>query len=325
MDLEKAIDFIKENDGFLLSSHINPDGDGVGGVLGIIGLLKKLGKKYTAIFNDTPQKKLSFLEWFNEIKVFDASMEGNHSFKNAIIVDVPLLKRVGNPVKLLEKDARILNIDHHISNTNYGEINLVDPDSAASTQIIASIYEKMGIEYGRDVAMSLYTGICVDTGSFRYSNTTSEVLKLAARLVDGGAEPATVTEYLYQYCNMETTMGLSRMIDTIEIHLNGKVASAYLDYQFLSSEEGKHVDTEGFVNYPLSINGVDVAILIRENEEGKTRLSLRSSSDFDVNVLAKEFNGGGHAKAAGCLVEGSIEEVKKKLIEAIDAEMKRPK
>jgi phosphoesterase RecJ-like protein len=318
MELKQTVEFMKKGDNFLLSSHINPDGDGVGSILGLLGLLHSLGKKYRIICQDMPQEKLSFLKRFDEFEVFEKSMVEKLSFDHAIIIDSPFLDRIGDPQKLIKKGGQILNIDHHVDGGNYGTVNLVVPDAAASAQIIASIYERMGVDFDLPSAEALYVGLVVDTGRFRYSNTTPEVFLLAAKLISAGVKPDIISDKLFYQTSLENKIGLAKVLESIELHFNGRVASANLDYGFLSSPTAKDLDTEGFVNQPLSLKGVDAAFLIRESEKGKTRVSLRSrSDDMDVNKIAQTFGGGGHVRASGCRIEGTIPDVKSKLLAAI--------
>lgn len=311
------MEFIETKDGFLLSTHVNPDGDGIGSILGLTGILRKLGKKYSIILQDPPQNKLSFLARIGEIRVYDESMVGELSFDTAIIVDAPSLERVGRPARLLPENAAVLNIDHHVSNQRFASCNLIAPEAAASVQIIGGIFAGMDIKPDRDSAQALYAGLCVDTGRFRFSNTSPEVFRFAARLLEAGARPDEAADWLYYDRSPATLEGLSKVIASIELNMGGKVASAYLDNEFLSSTAGKAMDTEGFVNYPLSINGVEVAFLIQEYEKGQTRLSLRSKTKFDVNKLAGLFDGGGHPRASGCRMEGDAQSVKTKILDAI--------
>ena len=321
MELNNAIHFIEEKDNFLLSTHINPDGDGIGSILGLAGLLKRLNKKYSIIFHDPPQEKLSFMERINEVQVYDESMTRAALYDFAIIIDVPHLERIGDVARLLKKDAQILNIDHHVSNERYGTSNLIEPSASSSAEIIGSIFERMGAELDHASAEAIYIGICVDTGRFRFSNTTAEVFRLAEKLLRAGVMPDQISDKIYFNTNLETTIALGKMLSNIKLQSGGKVATSYLDSEFLNSEIGKKVDTEGFVNHPLAINGVEMAFLIQEPVKGKTRVSLRTKTDFDVNKLAGVFGGGGHAKASGCRIEGSVQEVIEKLVEAANKQL----
>ncbi|MFQ5433130.1 MAG: bifunctional oligoribonuclease/PAP phosphatase NrnA, partial [Nitrospinota bacterium] len=197
MELNNAIDFIKEKDNFLITTHVNPDGDGVGSILGLIGLLKRLKKKYLIVFHDPPQEKLSFMERIEEVRLFDESMTRDNLYDNAIIIDVPHLDRIGDVVKLLKKDAQILNIDHHVSNERYGTSNLIEPSASSSAEIIGSIFERMNVEMDHASAQAIYVGLSVDTGRFRFNNTSPEVFRLAERLIKAGVRPDIVSDKLY--------------------------------------------------------------------------------------------------------------------------------
>lgn len=315
MDLGRAIEFIKNGDKFLLSSHVNPDGDGVGSIIGMLGLLRQLGKSYSVICADKPQDKLAFLERFDEFVPYENSMFGKMSFDHAIIIDSPFLDRIGDPAKLIKTEAKILNIDHHIDGGNFGTVNLIVPEAAASAQIVSNIFRRMGVPFDKDSATALYVGLSVDTGRFRFSNTTSEVLRLAADLVDAGVKPDEIADKLYYQTSLENKIGLAKVLSSIELHFDGKVASSWLDSEFLSSAVGKELDSEGFVNQALSIKGVQVAFLIRETEKSRTRVSVRSRNDaIDVNKIARVFSGGGHMRAAGCKITGSVQDVKARLL-----------
>lgn len=320
MAIKEAAEFLRNNDNFLLTSHVNPDGDGIGSILGLAGLLRQMGKSFHVICADPPQDKLGFLHAYNIIETFDEAMKGKLSFNAAIIVDVPHMDRVGATATLLKKDAKLLVIDHHISCEHFGTVNLVIPEAAASAQIIAMLYDELGKTFDANSAEALYVGLSIDTGRFRFSNVTPAVFRLAARLVEAGAAPDILADLLYYNDPIETKIGLAKVIESIELHDGGKTAIAWLDYDFMNSEVGKKMDDEGFVNQPLAIKGVQTAFLIREKEKGKLRISLRSrTDDVDVNNLAEKFGGGGHARASGCRMEGvSIDEAKKLLLAALN-------
>lgn len=320
MTIKEAAAFLRNNDNFLITSHVNPDGDGVGSILGLAGLLRQLGKNFHVICADPPQDKLGFLHAYNIIETFDEAMRGKISFEAAIVIDSPHMDRVGATVSLLKKDAKLLVIDHHISCEPFGTVNLIIPEAAASAQIVAMLYDELGKAFDANSAEALYVGLSIDTGRFRFSNVTPAVFRLAARLVEAGAAPDILADRLYYSDPIETKIGLAKVIESIELHNGGKAATAWLDYDFINSEIGKKMDDEGFVNQPLAIKGVETAFLIREKERGKLRISLRSRTDaVDVNKLAEKFGGGGHARASGCRMEGvTIAEAKKLLLAALD-------
>ncbi len=318
-EFDAAIKFIQTNDRFLLTTHIGSDGDGVGAIVGIAGLLKKLGKSFEIVVPDPIEEKLSFINAIRKFKTYDENMSDS-SFDSAIIVDVPHLERIGPVSKLLSKNSGILNIDHHISNEMYGTCNLVLPDYAAAAHLVTDMLAIMNIIPDRESASALYTGISADTGHFRFDNTKPETLRAAASLVAAGANPELIARKLYYSTDKETLFGLGTMLVNIEVYNSGTVGISHLGYGLFSSDIGQKIDTDGFVNYILSIVGIEVAFLFKELEKGKWRVSLRSLGKIDVNRIASKFGGGGHAKASGATLEGSFSEVKEKLLaEAIEA------
>jgi phosphoesterase RecJ-like protein len=317
MTIAKVAEFLRLKDDFLLSTHVNPDGDGIGSIIGLVGLLKKLEKSFKVILQDAVPKKLTFLGYTDEFEVFPGS-DPSHKFPDAIIVDSPSFERIGSVAGLLADDAEVINIDHHISNENFGLLNLVYPDLSSSAQVVLLLYKELGFEMDKASANGLYAGICTDTGHFRFSNTTVEVLSDSAWCVKAGADPELIATKLYFEMNIETTIALSKMLGSIELHNGGTVATAYLDNDFLTSKYGLEADTEGFANHPLSLLDVDVAFFMKENQPGNWRVNLRSKKDeINVNDIASSFGGGGHPRASGATIQGTLEEVKQNLVDTV--------
>jgi len=210
-----------------------------------------------------------------------------------------------------------LNIDHHVSNERFGVVNYIDPDASSSSEMVHRLIKELGLEISPACAEYIYSGILTDTGRFRFSNTSPSALRSAAELVEAGARPHKVAERMYHYNTEETTRALGRLINSIQLYSNGKVATSQFELEYIKSEAWKRVETEGFVNYPLSIRGVEVAMLLREVEPGVTRASLRAKNAFDVNDLVMIFGGGGHSKAAGCTIKAPLEKAKAALLDEI--------
>ncbi len=315
--IAQAIDFIKARDNFLLTTHVNSDCDGVGALIGCAGLLKKLGKKYEIILPDPPQEKLSFLKGMDEFRAYGESVEGK-KFKAVLIFDVPNLDRIGQARNLIAENADILNVDHHISNENFGTLNLVLAHYAAASHIAAELFRSSGVTPDAAAASALYAGIITDTGRFRFDNTKPETFRMAAWLVECGADPEKIARLLFYQNSLETVKALGKMLDSMEFHNGGKLAISRLDYDFLSSESGSKVDTEGFVNNLLGIKEVETAFLLREYEKDRWRVSLRSQGEVNVNELASKFGGGGHPKASGASIEGTFEDIQKQLLKELE-------
>lgn len=315
---------ISADDNFLISSHINPDGDSIGGMLAIGWLLDKLHKKYMIVTDSPVSEKFKYLAGFEKIIRYSDNLrmdfyDPNKVWvpRNLIVVDSPNLERLGKVKRLITEDIQIINIDHHESNSLFGDINCIDLKAGACTEIIYDLIHSLGITLDKNVAEYIYTGIVIDTGRFRFSNTTAKTFEISAKLLYAGARISFIAEWLYHTNSIETLKGLGFLLNSLETSNNGKVAIVCFNDTYLKSEWWERVDTEGFVNYPLSIEEVEVAIFLQEIETDKVRVSLRSKNKINVNEIAKIFGGGGHAKAAGCRINGTISDAKKLLLQEI--------
>jgi phosphoesterase RecJ-like protein len=210
--------------------------------------------------------------------------------------------------------SRVLNIDHHPDNRRYGTLNWIDPSAAAVGEMIYDLLTALGWPIGRDVALGLYTAIHTDTGSFRYSNTTPRTFRIAAALTAEGAEPALVTDRLYQRRPKDALLTLGGLLSRVEVSEDGRIA-------VLTVPEGAASEAfmaaEDLVTYPRSIAGVKVAVLLRAEADGRVKASLRGKGDVPVNRIAHQFGGGGHENAAGCTLPGPLAAAKATLLAAV--------
>ncbi len=315
-DLGAAVDFIKKHDNFLLSTHVNPDGDGLGGVMALSWLIEKLGKKSEIIIESRPPGVYDFFTDYKKIGHYDAN-KSHGPYDAVIIADAPGAFRLGDVANLVSDSAEILIIDHHPTEKTNGTCRYIDTSSASTTQLVLRMIEKIGFILDKACAEYLYTGILIDTGRFRFSNTSPDVMRAAGKLLEAGVSPDFISERLFYHNTYETTKALGQVIDSIQLHHGGKIASAHFTLETVESDEFKKVDTEGFVNRALAIQGVEVAFLAREVKKGVTRASLRAKHDVDVNKIANKLGGGGHAKAAGCTIEKPLEPAMELLIETL--------
>jgi phosphoesterase RecJ-like protein len=322
MILEELKKIIKEDDNFLVSAHINPDGDAIGGMLSAGWLLSKLNKRHIIVVDSIPSEKFSYLADFKKIATYSESLKIDYPIKNLLTVDVPNLERLEKVNKLIPKGTRVINIDHHESNSNFGDINFVDIKACSCTQLVYELINSIGLSLDKDVAEYIYTGLVIDTGRFRFSNTTPKAFEIAAKLAEAGARISFIAEWLYHTNSKETLEGLGVLINSLDMNMNGRVAFVHFDNEYLKSKEGSKVDTEGFVNYPLSIENVEAVAFLQEIEKGRVKVSLRAKNNINVNNIAAVFGGGGHAKAAGCRINGTIEDVKKLLLQEINKRLK---
>lgn len=316
MDFRRIKRFLNEGDHYLISTHINADGDAIGSVLAVARIVDLIGRSCRIVLHDREvDLKYRFLSGFDRIESYPTS-----PFRPscAILVDTPSLARIGDVAKLIGENAHILNIDHHASNARFGDINLVDEDACATSELIFALAKALRLRIDDEMATQLYTGIMFDTGRFRYSNLR-RAFPVAAKLLNLGADPATIAEAVYGGKSFQTVKVLGQALASLETHLGDRVAFMVLPHSAVRLT----ADLDGIVDYAISISGVLVAALLKEQKPSQFRVSLRSRGAFDVNELARAFQGGGHPNASGCCIEGDALHVKQALLKAIRKRLKR--
>jgi len=297
-----------ENGKILLTTHENPDGDGIGGMLALYKFLKKKGKNVTCAMKDDVPYIYNFLPDVDKIK----KLPLDEVFDLAIVVDAVGLHRVKAPVNARE----VIRIDHHIG----GEFNgcdFIDPNAPSTTYLVCKLlrmWDESSID--KDIATCIYTGLITDTGSFRYNNVDKNTFEVAKFLVEKGADPFYVSTMIFERNKPNVIQLLTKTLSTLELYHDSKIASLVVKRDFIEKTGTDEEDTEGFVNYARSIEGVEVAFIMIQKPDRKTwRVSLRGKGKVPVRDIAKEFDGGGHRDAAGCRVIGEEGEVKRKIVE----------
>jgi phosphoesterase RecJ-like protein len=321
-ELETILGLIGEARRVLISSHENPDGDAIGSMLGLGLGLEKMGKEVVFYNKDGVPEILRFLPRSERIGNSINDIKG--TFDLVFAVDCTGTNRAGVEFEDFLKSGRggkVVIMDHHQTNGPSADYQLLNPCSSSTGIIVYSVLKRLPVEIDSDIAKNLYTTIIGDTGSFRYSNTNSETFRVAAELVERGANPAEISEALFESEPLRKLMLIGLVLPTLEVSGDKRVASVYVDSGMYSQSGARREDSEGIVNIPRSIKGIEVAALFKE-ESGKDgqfwKISLRSKGDVDVAKIAEGFGGGGHKKAAGCSIGGSLEDVKKRMFSAIE-------
>ncbi|RUM59677.1 MAG: bifunctional oligoribonuclease/PAP phosphatase NrnA [Persephonella sp.] len=311
--MEKTIEKLKNFDGsILIFTHENPDGDGIGSMLALYKFLKKKNKDVEMAMKDEVPYIYNFLKNIDKIK----KLPIDKTYDLAILVDAAGVFRAGAEVKAKE----FMRIDHHRNGERYGEWDYIDISAPSTTTLVTKLLRKWDEELiDKDIAESLYVGLLTDTGSFRHSNITPEIFDLAKFLVEKGANPSYISQQVFERNKPETLKLLNKVLSTLQLHNNGKVASLIVKKDFFDETGTKEEDTEGFVNYARGLDGVDVAFIMiqKPNNPDTWRVSLRSKGDFNVEKVAKELGGGGHKNASGCRIKGEEKEVKEKILNVI--------
>jgi len=306
-----------------LTVHQRPDGDALGSQLAIALMLKKLGIRCFMANEDPVPERYRFMPLSRRIISRHPSVLRRlpAHFDTAVIIECGTSKRAGKEGTLLRRARTVINLDHHLNNTNYGTYNIVDTSSPAVVMLTDALREVMGIPLTRDMAVNFYVGIYTETGGFRYSNTTPEVLRFASRLIEAGVNPRWVGEQVYEKIPLRRHKLLARALESLEVREG--VAWMSLTRKDTAAVGGREEDMEDFIENARALRGIRVAVFLRETPRGEIRASFRTKSNIPVNSIAEKFGGGGHAYAAGCTFTGiGMEEARRRIAAVIRAQSK---
>jgi phosphoesterase RecJ-like protein len=297
---------------FLISSHVNPEGDALGSALALASLLKRLGKRVVLANEGGIPEGFRFLPLVAPMR---STPNGKVTAEVSMIVDVPTLSRVGSIRRLIERIPLKVNIDHHVSNQRFADVNWVDPKAASVGEMIYRLYRSFHLKPSPAEALCIYVSLVTDTGSFRYMNTTPAVHRIASALIATGVSPLKVSQQLYESRRPSDLKFLSTVLSSLQYSRDGRVAWLEVPFALLKSTRASPEIIDELINFPRSLRSAEVAAVFRESPEaGKIRVSLRSKGVVDVNRVARVFGGGGHMAASGCTVEGTLEEAKVKVL-----------
>ncbi len=320
--MEQTITQLKKSSRVLLATHIHPDGDAIGSLIGL-GLALEAIKKDVLLYNASPLPAVyHFLPSIHRIK-HDPGDIG--SYDTAVILDCSDLQRIGETSAAVNRIPAVINIDHHVTNTRFGNYQLIDSTASATAEIIYRLITAMEIPITTAMAYAIYTGIMADTGSFRFSNTNPEAFKICHEMVELGADPHKVAHHVYETISLNRIKLLNMLFDTIELSENGKLSIMTLTQNMLHTTNTKMADINGLINYAKRIESVKVAALLFERDGTNKcinncpfHVSLRSDGSVDVSMIAASFGGGGHRSAAGFDILATLPEIKQQLRQISD-------
>lgn len=306
---EELIQFITREKKLLIATHINPEGDALGSALALAMALESMGKETIVYDRDPVPESYRFLPGHERFTTSLPSL--NLGSLPLILLDCNEPGRAGIDAMVVPFSAVI---DHHETEKEFGQIRWIEPRAAATGIMVHSLLKKLGVTITRDMATNLYTAIAIDTGTFRYSNVTSEVLRAAAELVDRGADPAAIAGGLYETWSKGRFQLLIGVLNTLEI-IDTLAMTVATNEMFMRTGTSAE-DTENFSNFPRMMSGITVSAFFRETEDG-WKVSLRSKGDVNVAQIADRFRGGGHRNAAGYRVKGDLKKAKESLTKAV--------
>jgi phosphoesterase RecJ-like protein len=310
-DVTAVADAIRENDRFVVATHENPDGDALGSMLGITLALRELGKDVVMYLSGTAPTPGEYR--FLDLSDVQRELPTDTEERVLLAVDAANERRIGPEPDVIERAKLVLDVDHHHDNSRFGTLNLIIPEASSTAEIVRDLLRELDVPLNQEIAEALYVGLVTDTGRFQYTNTTPKALRLAAELVEAGADVHGIFRHVYETLQFAKLKLLARALDRAQLFEGGRLVISYLvkdDFGDVGAEEPY---SEGIIDYLRAVEGSEMVALIREPPRGEgpaRRISLRSSHDeVDVSAIAAKSGGGGHRQAAGFSSEASIEEI----------------
>lgn len=314
---------IQKNKNFLITSHINLDGDGIGSELALYFILKKLNKKVTILNQDRIPKIYDFLPDSDKVQCWNNNRINPKSIDVGIALDCSSIKRIGRTYEIFKDIKTIINIDHHKSNENFGNLNYLDCSASSVGEIIYELITFLNIDLlDEKISTCLFAAIITDTGSFRYSNVSSKTFGVASHLTRYRIKSHLISNNIYNRSTYPGLKLLGESLLTLEMDDSNYVSWLTITRKMLNDTNANDEDVEGIINIATTLNKVEISILFRETKDNKVKISFRSKGNFDVNKFAGKFKGGGHPNAAGCLCSGKLDEIKEKILSKLFKEIK---
>jgi phosphoesterase RecJ-like protein len=310
-DVKAVADVIRSNDRFLVVAHENPDGDALGSLLGASLALEALGKDVVMYLSGTAPTPAEYR--FLDLSAVQRELPDDLDDRVLLAVDSANERRIGETETGVERAKLVVNVDHHHDNSRFGDVNLIVADASSTSEIVRDILRELDVALSPEIAAALYVGLVTDTGRFQYTNTTPKALRLAAELVEAGADVHGIFVHVYETVQFAKLKLLARALERAQLFEGGRLVISYLlkdDFGDVGAEEPY---SEGIIDSLRAVEGSEMVALIREpprNEGPARRVSLRSSHDeVDVSAIARQEGGGGHRQAAGFSSELSIAEI----------------
>ncbi len=321
--IEAIIKILQKNNNFLITSHVNLDGDGIGSELALYLILKKLNKNPIILNQDRLPKIYDFLPGSSEAYCLEDYYIDTKGIDVGIVLDCSNAKRIGKAYEIFKDIKTVINIDHHKSNENYGYLNYVDSSVSSVGEIIFELIRSINIDLlDKDISTCLFTAIITDTGSFRYSNVSSKTFQISSDLTSKGIKPHLIANNIY---NRNTYSGLKLLgeaLSTLETDDSNYVSWLTITRKMFNDTKAKDEEIEGIIDIVTTLDNTEISILFRETKDNKVKISFRSKGNFDVNKFAGKFKGGGHQNAAGCICVGKLDKIKGKILSELFDDIK---
>lgn len=309
--LSQVVELIENKQNFAITTHVRPDGDGIGSSLGLCWLLRSLGKQAEVIVRDEIPVSYRELPGADEIRTVS---EIDKNYDAIFVIECSDVTRPG--IKKLEEQFTV-NIDHHATSEHFGTINWIDSTASACGEMIYNLCKAIGGRITKEIAECIYMALVTDTGSFHFPNTTDRTLKVASELVKVGVKPAQISEAVYNSYPWSRIELLRQVLATVKRDATGRIAWMRQTLEMSEIAGAVDGDNNGFVNIPLAAKEVEAVVYMRETFPNTYRVSLRSKDGINVAKVAEKFGGGGHKNAAGCRVSGEWDEREREIVAAL--------
>jgi phosphoesterase RecJ-like protein len=324
-DRQKILDFIAANKRFILTTHDGPDADGIGAEIALVYMLKKLRKEVRVLNASAAPERFRFMDRRHILEVWDPEQHRDIPGKSALIIlDTSDEFHTGAMKDIIPLFKEVMVIDHHELNPHSTLEGYIDPSAAATCEMMMDIAVALDIAPDKETATALYAGLSYDSGSFAYSKTTVRTFKAAHALVRAGAMPYEIYGELNESASTASLLLQRQILSTLVLHCEGRVAVLLLRKEDLAATGANFADAESVINIPLKSKEVLVSIMVKENDEGEVRCSLRSKGVVNVSKIARQFSGGGHASAAGFRSDLTLEETLARVLATVKAAMELP-
>jgi phosphoesterase RecJ-like protein len=298
---------------FIVTSHARPDGDSIGSALALAFALEAMGKDVRVVGHDpvpAPYRAFPGSDRIELVDRVDAPADA------AVVLECSDVTRPD--VAGLDRYF-LVNVDHHVGNGMYGDVNWFDPGAAACGEMVADVIDALGVRWSQDIAANLYLAISTDTGSFRYGPITARTFDACRRIAETGVDLARLSRQIFDSFGVGRVKLIGALLNAMELHHGSRMAVLYLDDRLLADSQATNDDVEGLVNLPLAAQEVVAVALFKRQADGTFRVSLRSKGDVDVRAVAARWNGGGHKNASGLTLMGDYQTLKRELVDAVGA------
>lgn len=295
-------------------AHPFSDGDALGSMLALYHFCKSTGKNCICLNFEPLPEQISWLSGSDKVR---DTLPEDMDFDLGFLMETTEAKRMGDRVAFFERAKTTVHLDHHVNVTGLGKINLIDDHASSTCAILYNVFEKTGEKLSKECCEALYVGIMTDTGNFRFNNSTPRSHEILARLIEHGLEVDDIYKKVYETTSYNRVVIHGTAMGRTARHCEGKLVTSWLSLDDFTRTGSSEVDSDGCIRNISSIKGIEVAVLFKEVEGGKVKMSLRSTGKIDVMKICKSFNGGGHKLAAGAQIDGELDSVMQQVIEVV--------